>query len=116
MRYIELNAVRAAMVERAVDHRWSSVRAQADGADDPLLTLHPLYLALGADSGERCAGYRAWLHATLDTDELARIRAYVQQERALGQPRFQAMVAKALNRTPQIRPRGRPRAAGLGIT
>mgnify|MGYP006177372717 CR=1 FL=1 len=53
-RYIELNPVRAAMVERPEDFRT--------------------------------------------------------QEKALGEPRFQAMVEKALNRTVALRPRGRPRA------
>src|SRR5690606_1586549 len=41
-----------------------------------------------------------------DTDETRRIRAYMAQERALGEPRFQAMVEKALNRSAAVRRRG----------
>lgn len=44
-RYIELNPVRAGMVERPEDYPWSSYRANAQGADDPLVTPQPLYLA-----------------------------------------------------------------------
>jgi putative transposase len=40
---------------------------------------------------------------------LETIRAHIQQERALGSPRFQAMIAKTLNRPVALRPRGRPR-------
>lgn len=47
------------------------------------------------------------LHAPLDPDETSRIRAYMAQERALGEPRFQAMVEKTLNRPAAARRRGR---------
>ena len=111
MRYIELNPVRAAMVERPEDFRWSSVHTHLGTASDPLITLHPGYLALGAAAPARAAAYGQWLHAPLDDDELTRIRAYMRQEKALGDPRFQAMVAKALNRPVELRASGRPRGA-----
>jgi len=40
-RYIELNPVRAAMVQRPEDYPWSSNRANAMGAADLLVTPHP---------------------------------------------------------------------------
>lgn len=117
MRYIELNPVRAAMVERPEDFRWSSVHTHLAMAQDPVLTPHPAYAALGSDRVSRAAAYRTWLHAPLAEHELASIRAYMAQEKALGEPRFQAMVEKALNRPATVRPRGRPRrgAAARGI-
>lgn len=45
IRYIELNPVRAAMVVRPEEHRRSSVHSYLGQASDPLLTLHPVYLA-----------------------------------------------------------------------
>lgn len=108
MRYIELNPVRAAMVERPEDYRWTSVHTHLGNTEDPLLTLHPIYTALGANRTRRAAAYRTWLYAPLAPDELARIRTYMSQEKALGDPRFQLMVAKALNRPVVARPRGRP--------
>ncbi|HZR71193.1 MAG TPA: transposase [Burkholderiales bacterium] len=59
MRYIELNPVRAGLVREAHAYGWSSYRANAEGADDPLVTPHPLYCALGRSRERRCAAYRA---------------------------------------------------------
>ena len=42
-RYVELNPVNARMVEHPRDYRWSSYRANAEGARDPLVTPHPAY-------------------------------------------------------------------------
>lgn len=108
LRYIELNPLRAAMVSRPEHFRWSSVHSHLGLARDPLITPHAGYLALGTDAEQRASAYRDWLYRTSDNDELDRIRRHVEQERALGNPRFQAMVAKALNRPVHCRPRGRP--------
>jgi putative transposase len=59
MRYIELNPVRARLAREPAGYAWSSHRANALGADDPLLTPHPLYYALGRDPAARQAAYRA---------------------------------------------------------
>jgi len=57
-RHIELNPVRAGMVEHPAEYRWSSCCANAQGEADALLSPHPLYLALGADRTNRHAAYR----------------------------------------------------------
>lgn len=113
IRYIELNPVRAALAEQPDDYRWSSVHTHLGRAQDPLIAPHPAYLALAADRRSQAEAYRLWLNAPLDADELARIRAYMAQEKALGAPRFQAMVEKALGRPATVRPRGRPRLQTL---
>jgi putative transposase len=59
MRYIELNPVRAGIVRRPGDFRWSSYRANALGRDDPLVTPHALYCALERSPQARQAAYRA---------------------------------------------------------
>jgi len=61
MGYIELNPVRAGMVPAPGAYRWSSYRANAEGAEDALLTPHPAYVALGRSREKRCAAYRAML-------------------------------------------------------
>jgi putative transposase len=48
------------------------------------------------------------LHSGIDDEELTAIRSHIAQERALGSPRFQAMVEKALGRPVECRMRGRP--------
>jgi len=57
-RYIELNPVRAAMVEHPADYRWSSYRANAQGEASPLVSLHEVYLSLGSDAESRQSAYR----------------------------------------------------------
>jgi len=81
-------------------------------ARDPLVTPHPLYLALGSDPTERADAYRRWLDAGIAPDDLQHLRAYARQERALGDERFQRMVETTLGRPATCRPRGRPRQAG----
>jgi len=59
MRYIELNPVRAGLVDSAADYRWSSYRANVLGEEDALVTPHPCYYALGRTPQARRAAYRA---------------------------------------------------------
>lgn len=106
--YIKLNPVRAAMVATPEDHRWSSVHAHLGYRPDPLLTSHAVFDTLGCDGASRAAAYRAWLYEPIDGSELRAIREHLKQERALGNPRFQAMVGRALNRPVCVRPQGRP--------
>ena len=73
------------------------------------VSLHPAYLTLGEDHARRAAAYRALLLEPLTDDLLPSIRGHVRQERALGSPRFQAMVEKTLNRPAKVRLAGRPR-------
>lgn len=72
-RYIEQNPVRANMVRRPQDYRWSSFGENALG-DEGWLTPHPQYLALGETSGERQAKYRELLNGNLIDDDLDLIR------------------------------------------
>lgn len=46
-RYIELNPVRAAMVDAPERYTWSSARVNLGMVADGLLTSHPVYDALG---------------------------------------------------------------------
>lgn len=57
-RYIELNPVRAAMVDDPAHYRWSSYRCNGLGQTDARLTPHSLYLGLGRTDKERQSNYR----------------------------------------------------------
>lgn len=111
-RYIELNPVRARMVARPQDYAWSSYRSNAQGEVDPTLRAHSGYLALGADDVERQAAYRSLFDEMLSEPQIAEIRTYLQQQRALGSQRFQVAIAEQLNRCSQVRPAHRPRKPG----
>jgi putative transposase len=41
-RYVELNPVRARIVSKAEDYRWSSASAHLSGEDDTLVKVAPL--------------------------------------------------------------------------
>lgn len=108
-RYIELNPVRAAMVERPELHPWSSIHANVGLEPDDLITPHPTYLALDPDPVKRALAYQAWLQAAVSSEELKNIREHLRQERALGDTKFQAMVEKALGQHASVRSPGRPK-------
>lgn len=108
-RYIELNPVRAAMVALPEQHLWSSVHANLGLVEDRLVKPHPIFLAQDPDPHERARAYREWSREGISEDDLLNIRTHLQQERALGDTKFQAMVAKTLGRSVHVRARGRPR-------
>ncbi len=107
-RYIELNPVRAAMVERPEHHHWSSVHANLALCEDVLVTPHARFLEMGATALMRAEAYRTWLSQGVSDDELTAIRRHLQQERALGSKRFQAMAERTLGRPVSLRRPGRP--------
>lgn len=74
-RYIELNPVRAGMVEHPCGYRWSSCRANANGSPSGFLQPHPTYLALGSTAQARTEAYRKLVEQPLEDEVLARIRA-----------------------------------------
>lgn len=107
-RYIELNPVRAGMVEKPDEYRWSSYRANAYGATNPILTPHPLYLSLGKDKRQRNRRYREGFKEALEEKQIKDIRASVQTGTPLGNDRFKAEVERLLDvKVGQAR-RGRP--------
>ena len=95
-RYIELNPVRAHMVDKPDEYRWSSYRANAYGAANPILTPHRLYLSLGKDKQQRARRYRESFKEVLDDTMINDIRASVQTGTPLGNDRFKAEVERLL--------------------
>ena len=100
--------MRAAMVEAPGDYAWSSYRANAEGLSDRLVHPHDEYARLGVTVDERCAAYRALFLEAIGEDRMGEIRAYVQQQRALGTSRFQDAIEAELQRVATVRPRGWP--------
>ncbi len=108
MRYIELNPVRASMVQDPGQYRWSSYRHNGQGQADSRITPHPVFRALDRDDAERQSAYRALFRSELEEDALADIRLALSQGQPLGHGRFgdQICAATGIRRT-QKRP-GRP--------
>ena len=74
MRYVEMNPVRAGLVAAPHEYQWSSYRAHALGEADPLITPHPVYLALGATSDMRREAWRDTCGASIAVEDLEKIR------------------------------------------
>lgn len=57
--YIELNPVRAKIVNDPLDFKWSSYRYYAEGEHNRLVTKSPTFDTLGKNSDERRIAYKA---------------------------------------------------------
>lgn len=110
-RYIELNPVRAGMVEQAADWPWSSHRHYAGGATDPRLRAHPTIFALGNTPFERESAYRQMFDDT--TSPPAAERDWLTRRALTGKPMATETFQRGLESTHQVRlipgPVGRPR-------
>jgi len=73
-RYIELNPVRAGMVDVPGDYPWSSYACNALGKSNSLIKPHELYLALGLDAVERCGVYKDLFASHIESAQLDEIR------------------------------------------
>lgn len=108
MRYIELNPVRANMVNDPAQYRWSSYRHNGLGQMDERITSHPLYLSLDKDEARRLVEYRGLFRSQLDDEALADIRLALAQGQPLGSERFAETMCAAVGvRRTRSKP-GRP--------
>ena len=96
-RYIELNPVRAGIVEYAKDYQHSSYRHHAGIATNNRIKDHPLFWSLGNTPFERQAAYKALVDEGLTAHQVARITDQTLRGLPIDQ------VAST-----SIRPRGRP--------
>lgn len=60
-RYVELHPVRTGLVTDPARYGWTSYRAYAEGAFDPVIAQHVWYRHLGAADGERRERYRQFV-------------------------------------------------------
>ena len=112
-RYIELNPVRAGVVEYPRDYRWSSYAANAHGVHDDLVTPHAQYVGLGTNARERQAAYVALFATELPERVLTEIRLATNKAWALGTLSFREQLARHGGRRPQPTWAGRlPSAPG----
>lgn len=89
LRYLDRNAVRAGLVQDPTTYPWSSCAAYALGAPNPVITLHPSYLALSPYGKVRQRPYRTLLAPSADPQAEARDARWTTQ-RAVGSSAFMA--------------------------
>ena len=101
-RYVERNALRAGLVDRAEEWRWGSLWRwlQKREPDPKLLSPWPL---------SRLPGWAARVNEPLTKQELDAVRLSAQRGQPLGDDRWVKSIAKRLKLESTMRPRGRPR-------
>lgn len=109
MRYIELNPVRARMVEDPQNYPWSSWHANVGERQSRLVNPHAEYIALGATQTERQDHYRAWVLQDEAESITTELRNATQQNAAFGSPHFAQQIERMLGRDVTVKSRGRPR-------
>ena len=108
-RYIELNPVRAGMVEHPGEYRWSSYQVNAHGDKSGLVSHHSTYMSLGRTVDARLRAYRELFRHELDPGMVDEIRKATNGNCALGTEGFKAEIADALGRRVTPGKSGRPR-------
>ncbi len=89
VRYVELNPVRARLVKRAEDYRWSSARAHLVGKDDGLVKVKPML--------DRVDNWKELL-ASGDQALFDELRMHERTGRPLGQNAFIERMSKLTGR------------------
>jgi putative transposase len=98
LRYGSLNPVRARLVERAQDWRWSSTRAHLRGKEDGLTALAPIR--------ERFPRFADLLAGEAEAELFARLRAAESIGRPLGNAGFLTRLERLTRRTLKPAKRG----------
>jgi len=88
MVYIDLNPVRAGMVEQSVDFKWSSHRHCIGQVSDRLVTPHALFWGLGNTPFAREAAYRELVQAGMGHSEKEKLTQSALSGWALGSSNF----------------------------
>ena len=102
-RYVELNPVRASLVQDPGSYAWSSYRFYAQGADTPAITPNPHYAGLGTTAAERQQRYRQFV-----ADQPAAAQQAVRFERGAGHHPETDPNTTLQSRFGLWHPRGRP--------
>jgi putative transposase len=99
VRYVALNPVRARLVARAEDGKWSSVRAHLEGRDDGLVAVAPVL--------DRVKDFAAFIADQTNDFGFAAIRAAELTGRPIGTADFIAGLERILRRRIARRAPGR---------
>ena len=108
MRYIEMNPVRAGMVESPGEYSWSSYPKNAQGRNDKIIKPHPVYQLLGTKKLDQRHAYRKLFRDYLDDAQVRAIRDALSQELVLGRDNFKNKIEQMLKRQTRAGQRGQP--------
>lgn len=106
-RYIELNPVRAGMVDNPADYQWSSYQVNALGKVSELCCPHVLYQAIANTRAQRCQDYQELCTYALSEKSIKEIRNSSKSGMALGSDKFKREIEQLTGRRMQAKQRGR---------
>ncbi|MFA5795514.1 MAG: hypothetical protein WC980_10675 [Candidatus Brocadiia bacterium] len=89
-RYIELNPVRAKLIDKPEKYKWSSALAHISGSDDELVKVKPLL--------EMVEDWKEFLTAPVTNKELEELRRHENTGRPLGNESFMKKMEGLLGR------------------
>lgn len=109
-RYIELNPVRAGMVEDVVDYRWSSYSVNRLGNVDNFIKHHDCYLSLADNQTDRSKEYIKFINEQMEETNLISIRSSINKGLILGSDEFGTFIEKHTGMRVTPRSPGRPKS------
>jgi putative transposase len=107
VRYVERNPVRAGMVRRAENYRWSSAAAHCGRRLDGLLNLESSW----SKQFSAVEDWSAWLSEGDETEEIQILRRNVEKGLPCGSAGFVRELGRRVGRVLEYRPQGRPKKA-----
>lgn len=107
-RYVELNPVRAGIVDDPERYKWSSYTNKV-GLPSAWLDFDPGYMRFGRTPKEREEKYKEWVMTSSPEEEWNIIRQALQRGQLTGNNRFVEDVAKKIGRRVEFRKQGRPK-------
>ena len=103
VKYVELNPVRARLVERAEEYEWSSAAIHCGIRRDLTIAPRPRSIAFND-----VADWSRWLAEGSSSEAVSKLRTHERKNLPCGSPDFVASLESAAGRSMQCRPRGRP--------
>lgn len=108
-RYVELNPVKARMVEFPWKYPWSSSRVKTMAKKQDWLDCYPFYTSLDRTKKKRQEAYKHWLLDSISENETTLICEAVQRGQLAGRSKFRDQVSKMIRRCIGSRGPGRPK-------
>ena len=99
LHYIERNPVRASLVPRAKDWRWSSARAWRESMRSPHIEAGPV---------ARPEPWLSWVNEPMMDTEMQRIRQSVKRDAPFGSETWATVAAALMELDASLRPIARP--------
>ena len=109
VRYIELNPVKARMVSKPEDYKWSSYHERLGLRNDKLLDLDPCFLGLSKNEKNRIKMYKHFLASEISNEETLLLRDSVKRNQLTGNGMFVDEIEKRVGLRIENRGQGRPK-------